>query len=63
MLSSSVDIVIPVYNTPLKLLENCFQSIENQTYEYWRAIVIDDGSDVAVREWLDSWKGGPLSTK
>jgi glycosyltransferase involved in cell wall biosynthesis len=57
MLSSSVDIVIPVYNTPLKLLENCFQSIENQTYEYWRAIVIDDGSDVAVREWLDSWKG------
>lgn len=38
-----VSIIIPIYNTEL-YLDECIQSVLNQTYPYWELILIDDGS-------------------
>lgn len=38
-----ISIIVPVYNVE-KLLENCINSIINQTYTFWELILIDDGS-------------------
>lgn len=50
-----IDVIVPVYNTPLDLLKRCFESIVRQTYSDWEAIIIDDGSNSTVRKWLDEW--------
>ena len=36
-------VLIPVYNTE-KYLEECLQSILNQTYQDFEIIIVDDGS-------------------
>ena len=38
-----VQVVIPVYNSA-KYLKRCLDSLINQTYPYWEAIIIDDKS-------------------
>lgn len=38
-----VSIITPVYNSE-KFLEQCIQSIINQTYPYWQLILVNDGS-------------------
>ena len=38
-----VSIIVPVYNTE-KYLKECVESILHQSYEYFEAIFIDDGS-------------------
>ena len=43
MNTSRVDIIIPVYNVE-PYLRRCLNSVLKQTYKYWRAICIDDGS-------------------
>ena len=50
-----IDIIIAIYNTPLNDLERCLNSIKDQTYKKWNAILIDDGSNEETREWLDTW--------
>ena len=50
-----IDIITTVYNTPIKDLERCFNSIKNQTYTNWKTIIIDDGSKDEIKNWLDSW--------
>ncbi|MDN6244681.1 MAG: glycosyltransferase family 2 protein, partial [Tetragenococcus koreensis] len=42
-LKSLISIVIPVYNVE-KYLENCLQSIQNQTYNHFEVILVNDGS-------------------
>jgi len=44
-----VQIVIPVYNAE-KYIKRCFDSLINQTYTNWEAIVIDDASTDNSRE-------------
>ena len=39
----SVDIIIPVYNTD-KYLRRCLDSVLNQTFGDWRAVIVNDGS-------------------
>ena len=43
-----IDVVIPVYNTPLPALEQAVRSVICQTLTRWRAIVVDDGSKPEV---------------
>jgi teichuronic acid biosynthesis glycosyltransferase TuaG len=44
MISKSyIDIIIPVYNSE-KYIQNTVNSVLNQTYKYWRLIIIDDAS-------------------
>lgn len=39
-----VSIIVPIYNTPEKLLRNCIQSILNQTATSIEIFLVDDGS-------------------
>ena len=40
-----ISIIIPVYNTPEKLLKKCLISIMTQTYQNLEIIIVDDGSN------------------
>ena len=48
-----IDIVIPVYNTPIKDLKRCFNSIEKQSYKDYFVYIIDDGSKEDVKKFID----------
>ena len=50
---SLVDVVIPVYNTPLQAVEQALRSVVSQTFTQWRAMVVDDGSSHEFAEALD----------
>lgn len=47
-----VSIIIPCYNVEQKLLQRCLSSIKGQTFTDYEVIVVDDGSDLAHREFL-----------
>ena len=43
-------VIVPVYNPPVRFLQECLTSVTNQTARHWQLIVCDDGStDPAVR--------------
>lgn len=42
--NSSVDIIVPIHNTPANLLEQCFLSALKQNYKNVKIIAVDDGS-------------------
>lgn len=50
-----IDIIIPVYNTPLKDLERCLKSIKEQTYNSYKVYIIDDGSKKEVYDYLEEY--------
>lgn len=50
-----VSVVIPVYNTKRKYLEECFESICNQTYKNLEIVVVDDGSKKDTATFLDEY--------
>ena len=50
-----IDIIIPVYNTPINDLIRCFKSIKNQTYTNYLVYIIDDGSNNNTKEFLDNY--------
>lgn len=50
-----IDIIIPVYNTPINDLERCFKSILNQTYSNYIIYIIDDGSNDEIKLFLDKY--------
>ena len=55
-----IDVIVPVYNTPVEDLERCLNSIVCQDYTQWKAILIDDGSEKALATWLDEYYGGDV---
>lgn len=49
-----VSIIVPVYNVE-SYLEECIQSIVNQTYKDWECILINDGSIDKSGDICDQW--------
>src|SRR5918912_2728244 len=41
---AQVDVIIPVYNTPIDFVQQALRSVVEQTFSDWKAIVINDGS-------------------
>lgn len=50
-------IVIPVYNGE-NFIENCYRSLQNQIYDKWEAIFVDDGSSDSSWERLQTLSVG-----
>ena len=50
-----IDIIIPVYNTPIKDLERCLNSILSQSLKIYNVYIIDDGSNSNTRKYLDNY--------
>lgn len=50
-----IDVIIPVYNTPIKDLERCLNSISAQTFKNYIVYIIDYGSSVEVKNYLDNY--------
>ena len=49
-----VSVIVPIYNVE-KYLEQCIQSIVNQTYDNLEIILVDDGSPDRCGEICDDW--------
>ena len=41
---AKIDIIIPVYETPIEFVKESLQSILKQSFTDWNAIIIDDAS-------------------
>jgi GT2 family glycosyltransferase len=39
-----ISVIVPVYNTPAKVLAECIDSVLHQTYASWELCIVDDGS-------------------
>ena len=52
-----IAVIVPVYNPPVRFLEECLASVANQTARHWQLIVSDDGStNPDVCEYLDHFE-------
>ncbi len=52
----AIAVIVPVYNPPVRFLQECLTSVTNQTARQWQLIVSDDGStDPAIRTYLDDF--------
>lgn len=52
-----ISVIMPVYNTPLKMLDEAVQSILTQTLREFEFIIIDDCSDYSeMKVYLSSLK-------
>lgn len=49
-------IIIPVYNTQITFLKDCFDSIEKQNYKNFEVIIIDDGSNTETKQFLKQYE-------
>lgn len=47
-----ISILIPIYNTPIEYLKECFDSIDNQTFQDWEVVIVNDGSNEEVTNYL-----------
>lgn len=57
-----ISIIVPVYNSR-RYLEECIDSIVNQTYKDWELILIDDGSTDGSGKMLDEYGKKDLRIK
>lgn len=51
-----VSIIVPVYNTSINYLEQCFESIRKQSEQSYEVIIIDDGSRKETADYLNKWE-------
>ena len=50
-----VSVIIPVYNTKFKSMRMCLNSLLNQTYKNFEAIIVDDGSTNKIKDVIDEF--------
>lgn len=50
-----IDIIVPVYNTPINDLKRCLEGIERQSFKNYKVYIIDDGSFDEVKLFLDEY--------
>ena len=59
-----ISIIAPVFNTPVKWLEEAVQSVLAQAYEDWELILVDDNSsDETLQEYLPTLASRDLRIK
>ncbi len=52
-----ISVIMPVYNTPLRILDLAIRSVRMQHYENWELCLCDDASPSAeVRHCLEDWQ-------
>lgn len=49
-----LSIIIPVYNTPIEDLSRCIDSMKNQSIDDFSLIIVNDGSDDYIKNYLNS---------
>lgn len=49
-----ISVLIPIFNTPIDWLSECFESIKKQTFVDFEVIIINDGSDDITKNFLDT---------
>ncbi|PLA76958.1 hypothetical protein CYR83_03910 [Ligilactobacillus agilis] len=54
-MNNKISVVIPVYNTPINMLERCFTSIEEQEYDNWEVIIVDSSNDKEIELFLEDY--------
>lgn len=54
MLSSLVSIIVPCYNQA-SYLNECLQSVSDQTYPHWECLIVNDGSPDNTAEIASGW--------
>ena len=55
MQSPLVSIIVPCYNQG-QYIDECLQSIIEQSYTHWECIVVNDGSNDDSQEHINGWK-------
>lgn len=58
-----ISILIPVFNTDIRYIKQCLDSIEQQTYSEYEVIIVNDGSDEDISNFLHSYKLANSQTK
>ncbi|MDO4467511.1 MAG: glycosyltransferase family 2 protein [Bacillota bacterium] len=49
-----ISVIIPVYNTDIKLVKRCVQQIVNQSYSDFEIVLVNDGSKEECKKQLDA---------
>ncbi|HAO28647.1 MAG TPA: glycosyltransferase family 2 protein, partial [Chryseobacterium indologenes] len=50
----TISIIVPCYNQAI-YLDECLQSVLDQTYGNWECIIVDDGSPDNTKEVTEKW--------
>ncbi len=59
-----MSVVVPVYNVPARYLEECVESVKEQTYPFWELCLCDDGSTKAETvAYLEELRGTDIRIK
>lgn len=53
-MAPSISIIVPCYNQA-QYLDECLQSVLDQTFRNWECIIVDDGSPDNTKEIAESW--------
>lgn len=57
MRTVEISIIVPVYNTDKAMLKECFDSIMKQKNRDFELIIVDDGSEKSIGDYLDEYAG------
>ena len=47
-----ISVIIPIHNTPIEFIEECFLSMDNQTFKDFEVLIINDGSDWETTKYI-----------